>query len=114
MEVYQDSMLIITRATEPSEILWKNMKGERGLFIFRRFFLYSLALIIIVFGTSPTVIASNMGYVDFLHIFDLEWLPNGDYLLKHYFTPLFVILVNHFLLLLIDKSSSLECHETHS
>jgi len=101
----------MTRATEPSEILWKNMKGERGLFIFRRTFLFLIGLFVIVFGTTPTVIVSN---INFLHVFDLtDWKIGADFL-SHYLSPFVVIAINQLLLMLIDWSSLLECHETHS
>lgn len=89
-EVYKDSILVMSRAVEPSELLWKNMKGERGLFIFRRSFLFLIGLCVIVFGTTPTVIVQN---IDFLHIFNLQDQPASD-LLSHYLQPLVVIMIN--------------------
>ena len=74
----------MSRATEPSDILWKNMKGERGLFILRRVFLGTFGLIVIFFGTSPTVIVSKMNYFSF---------DDAD-VMSHYITPFVIILIN--------------------
>lgn len=107
-DVYKDSFLVVSRATDASEILWKNMKGDRGLFIIRRMFLFMIGLVVIVFGTTPAVIASN---IDFLHLMELTEFSN---LVSHYLSPLAVILVNQLLLVMIDWSSLLECYETHN
>ena len=50
----------MSKLTTPSEILWKNMKGTRGLFIFRRFFLYLIGILVVLFGTTPAVILQNL------------------------------------------------------
>jgi len=46
----------MSRTTEPSDILWRNMKGVRGLFIFRRVILFTIGLLIVFFLSSPAVI----------------------------------------------------------
>lgn len=88
-DLYKDSILVMSRATDSSEILWKNMKGDRGLFIIRRMLLFSVGLVIIVFGTTPAVIASN---IDFLNVLSMDAAHSS--FVGHYLSPLFVILIN--------------------
>ena len=51
---------MVNLASEPIDILWKNMGGNRGLFIFRRLFILVLALFIIVFISTPTAMLSSL------------------------------------------------------
>lgn len=102
-------------ATEPSDILWKNMTGQRGLFIIRRAILSAIGILIIVFGTSPAVIAANVEVIQKytgLSKFIQYWLA-GNFISK-YISPLITILVNQMLLLLIDWASMLESYSAHS
>lgn len=55
-----DHVLIMNKASEPIDILWKNMGGTRGLFLFRRIFLYLLGFIIIIFISTPTAMFSTL------------------------------------------------------
>ena len=53
---YKDSILVMQKVTEPSDIIWKNMRGVRGLFIGRRILLLIMGLLIVFFISSPAVI----------------------------------------------------------
>ena len=55
-----EQVLIMNLASEPIDIMWKNMGGTRGVFIFRRLFLYLMGVIIIVFISTPTAILSTI------------------------------------------------------
>ena len=59
-KIYEDNIFMMTRAVEPTEIIWKNMKGRKGLFIIRRSFFFVLGLIIVLFGTTPVVILGEI------------------------------------------------------
>jgi hypothetical protein len=97
--------------------MWKNIGGaSRGLFIFRRLFLYILGLLIVVFISTPTAMLSTLQQVDIFGIFDFTWaehLPTGAFLKQHA-PPLLILGINQILLLLIDITSIVERHETHS
>lgn len=56
----EDHVLLMNIASEPIDLLWKNLGGHRGVFIFRRIFLYLLGLIIIVFISTPTAMLSTL------------------------------------------------------
>jgi hypothetical protein len=47
-------------ACEPIDIMWKNMGGTRGVFIFRRIFIYMLGLVVIIFISTPTAMLSTL------------------------------------------------------
>jgi len=87
--LYRNSMLVMSRATDANEILWRNMKGNRGLFTMRRVLLFIVGLVIIIFGTTPAVIASN---IDFLHVMSINELNSS--IVSQYLSPLFVIMIN--------------------
>ncbi len=99
-------------ASEPIDILWKNIGGTRGIFIFRRLILYFLGLFIIVFISTPTAILSTIQYVDLFGVFDFTWfenLPFGN-VLKSHAPPLVILGINQILLQLIDIASTIERH----
>ena len=74
-----ESVLILNLASEPIDIMWKNMGGTRGVFIFRRLILYFLGLVIIIFISTPTAILSTIQYVDVFGLFDFTWFDNLPY-----------------------------------
>jgi len=93
-------------ASEPIDTLWKNMGGIRGMYIFRRIFLNLLALIVILFITTPTVMLSALKMVDIFNFFDMasnmtEYIPLGNFIKAH-FPPLMILGINLILLVLID------------
>ena len=60
--------------TEPSDILWKNLvSGGNGLYMYRRFFLNILCIIILVFVSSPLSIFMNLKQYDNDHYLDFNW-----------------------------------------
>lgn len=103
-------------ATEPSDILWKNLRGNRGLFIIRRLALFILGILIITFVSSPAVLFSNLKAMDKTHFWEFDWvesLPAGD-LIKAHAAPTIIIGINTLLLVIIDYSCLLEMYDTHS
>ena len=46
-------------ATEPVDIIWANMGGTRGFYIFRKFIFNFLGLIIVLFLSTPAAIYST-------------------------------------------------------
>jgi len=51
---------MMNMASEPIDILWKNMGGTRGVYLFRRIFIYFLGIFIIIFISTPTAIISTI------------------------------------------------------
>jgi hypothetical protein len=115
-DMYANTVLVMQKATEPTDILWKNITGNRGLFVIRRFGLLLLGLFLLFFVTTPTVLFVNLKSLDQTHFLDFAWtkdLPLGSFM-RDYITPMGVLGVNVLLLVLIDAMCLAEHHETHS
>ena len=108
--------MIARAAAEPADILWKNMRGKRGLFLVRRLALFILGILIIIFVSSPAVIFSNVKQMDNQHILDFSWLEGTTMgnLLKNHAAATIIILINVGLLVIIDLVCLYEAYETHS
>jgi hypothetical protein len=106
----------MSKATEPNDILWKNMKGVRGLFIFRRAVLFTIGMLIIFFVSSPAVVLMHVKAFDTHNMLSFDWtynLPWGGFFHQHT-GPFIIILINQILLQFIDVASVMETYETHS
>lgn len=115
-KAYKDAVLVVRRTNEPFDILWKNMRGSRGLFIFRRLILTVIGFVVIFFVSSPTVLFSKLLVFDEGHYFDFVWSENESHnsFWKEHIPPLIIIAINQLLIYLIDVASLFEAHETHS
>lgn len=104
-------------ASDPIDIMWKNLGGSRrGVFLFRRLFLHTITLIIILFISTPTAMLSTLKQIDLFGVLSFEWaehLPLGSFV-KANFPPLVILAINQIILYLIDITSIVERHETHS
>jgi hypothetical protein len=58
--LYADKILEIGKLSEPQDILWKNMSGNQGIYIFRRYMMNFFGVLIILFVSSPTVVFSKL------------------------------------------------------
>lgn len=112
-----EDVLFINLASDPIDILWKNIGGSsRGLFIFRRIFLHALTIFVILFISTPTAMLSTLKQIDMFGFLNFDWIDNlpwGNFI-KSNFPPLLILGINQIILFLIDLSSIVECHETHS
>lgn len=83
-------------ATEPSDVLWKNMKGQRGLHFMRRILVSGALLVIIFFVSSPAVILFHVRELDRNNLLDWAWtekLPFGTFFHQQV-GPLFIVFIN--------------------
>jgi Uncharacterized integral membrane protein len=48
--------LIMTPIPDPIDIFWSNMGGSRGFFFFRRLIINVVAILVLIFLTTPAVI----------------------------------------------------------
>lgn len=115
--VESEQVILMTMASDPIDILWKNLGGSnRGIFIFRRLFLHTLTIVIILFISTPTAMLSTLKKFDAFGFLNFDWaeaLPGGNFL-KDNLAPLLILLINQVILLFIDISATWERHETHS
>lgn len=115
--IYSETVLVMSKVTEPSDILWKNMSGNKGIFTFRRVILGLIGVFIILFISSPTTIFANVKKLDKNGVLDFEWVSNTTFLgrlIRQHGPPFIIILINYVLLMIIDITTKIECYETHS
>ena len=55
-----DLMFVMSQASDPIDIIWYNMGGTRGLYIFRVVFFNLLLLVIVLFLSTPAAIYSSL------------------------------------------------------
>lgn len=116
--IYEETVLAISKVTEPSDILWKHMTGMRGLFIYRRIFLTILSISVLVFISSPATLLSSIRRYDKNKYLEFDWVDKdnvfiGSFVRQHG-PPFLIILINQLLMILIDLTTRIECYETHS
>jgi hypothetical protein len=113
---YEETVLSVRKVTEPHDILWKNLKGDKGHFIFRRLFIYTMGLVLILFVSTPIMVFANIRKADQTNFWTLDWAENiyGGQFIKTNLPALCVISINMILLFLIDFAALFEFQETHS
>lgn len=114
--IYKDTILVMNKVTEPSDIIWKNMRGVRGLFIGRRILLLFVSLLIIFFVSSPAVILAKFQQMDKSKFLEFDWVNQypGGALIRQHLPPAVIIIINQILIYFIDVMSLAESHVTHS
>lgn len=107
---------VITMAPSPYDINWINIRSGRVSFMFCRRGLLNFAIFsLMLFLTTPAAIlqsAQNLKWVEFTWTESIPH-PFGE-IVKISIPPLFVLLVNQVILLLIDYSAELEGHFSFS
>jgi hypothetical protein len=116
-----DLMLVMSQASDPVDIIWCNMGGTRGLYIFRVIFFNILVLAVVLFLSTPAAIYSSW---KMLQLFgeslteklgrnkDLLW--GWGPLIGTFIPPLVIIFINNCLLYMFDYFSFWEKRVTHS
>ena len=106
-EIKQNMNILVDQLIEPIDIIdiiWVNIGGDKGLYVFRRVFLNLLLLFLLIFFTTPMGFVSAFKKVDKYQILEFKWLkviPFG-YILVTYIIPLLIILINLILITAID------------
>jgi len=60
----KDLTLVMSCAADPVDIIWKNMGGTRGLYIFRKYIFNVIGLAIVLFLSTPAAIYSSLKMMD--------------------------------------------------
>ena len=116
LEIKQNMNILVDQLVEPIDIIWVNIGGDKGIYVFRRIFLNLLLLILLIFFTTPMGFVSAFKKVDKYQILEFKWLkviPFG-YILVTYIIPLLIIGINLLLIVSIDFICRFEKHFTHS
>ena len=116
VEIKENMNILFDQLVEPVDIIWVNLGGDKGLYVFRRIFLNLLLLVLLIFFTTPMGFVSAFKKVDKYQILEFRWLrviPFG-YILVTYIIPLLIIGINLMLIVAIDFICRFEKHFTHS
>ena len=110
--------IILTRkASEPLDILWKNMGVITTHFAFTRFFIFILGIFLMIFLSSPAVMLSRLQKFDPTHFLTFDWTAHagtlGMYLHKS-LPPLIVLMINIMVISLLDYTCIIESYDSHS
>ena len=107
--------ILVDQMIEPSDIIWTNIGGDRGLNLYRRITCTLLLFLIMIFMTTPTVLFSTIKSIVYSEDFELDWIhhPIIDFL-KTYSPPFTILCLNQFLIILIDFLCLFEKHYTYS
>lgn len=69
-----DQVLLVNQASDPIDILWKNLGGtNRGIFIFRRLILHAMTIVIILFISTPATMLSTIKKFDLFGFLNFDW-----------------------------------------
>jgi hypothetical protein len=113
----RQNILVVRKASEPMDILWKNMGLIKSHFAFVRLFLFIIGLILIVFLSSPAVMLTRLQKVDPTQFLSFDWAYNfgwlGPYLHKS-MPPFFILCINLMVINLLDMASVYEKYDSHS
>ena len=120
-------MFVMTQASDPIDIIWYNMGGTRGLYIFRVIFFNLFVLAIVIFLSTPAAIYSTLKMIQLFgsQPFDLdtvtqklsqnkEALWGYGPLISTFIPPLVIIFINNVLLYMFDYFAFWEKRVTHS
>ena len=116
IEIKQNMNILVDQIIEPIDIVWVNIGGDKGLYVFRRIFLNLSLLALLIFFTTPMGFVGAFKKVDKYKILEFKWLkviPFG-YILVTYIIPLLIIGINLILIFVIDYICRFEKHYTHS
>ena len=116
IEIKENMNILVDQLIEPIDIVWVNIGGDKGLYVFRRIFLNLSLLVLLIFFTTPMGFVSAFKKVDKYQILEFKWLkviPFG-YILVTYIIPLLIIGINLILIFAIDYICRFEKHYTHS
>jgi hypothetical protein len=108
----------MSQASDPVDIVWRNMGGVRGVYLFRKMFFALIGLLVVFFLSTPAAIFSSLKTMEFFNLIDVTNKVNGDTMLGSLiitlFPPLVIIVINNILLYMIYYSAYWEKRVTHS
>ncbi len=110
--------LLMSQCFEPMDQNWANMSGTRGVYLFRRIWIFILTFLVLIFLTTPTSIFLSFKTLSEEYIPEQQtsWINDsaGGNFLRTYAPPIMILIINQILVSFIDLSSQLERHNTYS
>ena len=108
--------ILVDQLIDPSDIIWKNLDGDKGLYFFRRILLNLVLFLLLIFFTTPMSLFSMLKKYDKYKVLQFNWIINipYGYILITYVVPLIILAINLGLIVLIDFICRFEKYITHS
>ena len=108
--------ILVDQLIDPSDIIWKNLDGDKGLYFFRRIILNLILFLLLIFFTTPMSLFSMLKKYDKYKVLQFNWIINipYGYILITYIVPLIILAINLGLIVLIDFICRFEKYFTHS
>lgn len=111
------NIVIVHKASEPLDILWKNLGKIEGHFAFTRVLIFIAGFFIIIFLSSPAVMLARLQKLDASGFLSLDWTKSYGSLGKYahkFIPPLLVNIINVIIINLLDYASVIESYDSHS
>lgn len=111
------SILIVNKASDPIDIYWRNMGEIISLFSFKRFFLFVMALLCVLFLSSPAVMLTKLQKVDPTSFFYFKWTEKFGVLapyLQKSMPTMILLLINVIVIQILDATCVIERYDAHS
>ena len=114
----KDLTLVMGEASDPVDIIWRNMGGTRGVYFLRKFIFNVIGLFVVFFVTTPAAIYSSLKMLEAFKFLDVTNSISDDTffgsLVIAYFPPLVIIFINNILIYGIYYAAYWEKQVTHS
>lgn len=111
------TIIIVNKASEPIDILWKNMGEIISQFSFKRFFLFLIALCFILFLSSPAVMLTKLQKVDPTSFLYFKWTDKFGSMAPYFkrsMPTLIVLGINVIVIQILDMTCVLDSYDAHS
>lgn len=113
----QENIIIVNKASEPIDILWKNLGVIESHYSFTRMFILIACLFVILFLSSPAVMLARLQDIDPTEFLSFGWSGYFGWLgpyVHRSLPPTFVLAINSTVLFLLDVASVIESFDSHS
>ena len=113
----QENIIIVNKASEPIDILWKNLGVIESHYSFTRMFIFIACLMVILFLSSPAVMLARLQDIDPTEFLAFGWSKYFGWLgpyVHRSLPPTFVLAINSTILFLLDVASVIESYDSHS
>lgn len=111
------NIILAHKASEPLDILWRNMGFMSSHFIFTRFFMFVLVFVMIIFLSSPAVMVKRLKNFESLSWLSFGWTDDmGTFgtLLHKSGPPMLILVINVTIISLLDFICVIESYDSHS
>lgn len=108
--------LDITPMLETNDIIFENLGNDGGFYDLKSFFFHIFIFIILIFLSTPSVVLLTLKRMDYFDLINSPFFDENFYgsHLSSYGPPLFILIINKILFVIIDWTSRWEYQFRHS